>query len=280
MARLEVTSFRRGDIPFGMELTDAEQWRRTVLDWRRLYDLEPKGLFKAVLDGREVGVAAALTYDRACWIHSVIVRKDVQRSGIGSALVKRCLEFARSRGAATVKLDSIGGCEPFYERLGFVREHESFRFFGEATAYASDADHLEKSDLPEICAFDKRVTGLDRQRALALIYRDAPELAYVIRAQGKLRGYLLGRWGDDRIQIGPCVVYPDRASYAEQLLSAMINDNKGWTFRACVLGLNPKARAVVEKAGLKMVSTATRMYQGATLKESPSVYVMMSAEKG
>ena len=263
-----------------MVLTDAEQWHRTVSDWRRLYDLEPKGMFKAVLDGREVGVAAAMTYDNVCWIHSVIVRKDLQRSGIGSVLVKRCLEFARSRGVSTVKLDSVGGCEPFYERLGFVRELDSFRFFGKGVASSNHAELIDRSDLEEVCSFDKRVTGLDRQRVLASIYRDAPALAHLIRVQGKLRGYLLGRWGDDRIQIGPCVVYPDRSSYAKQLLSAVIKDNNGWDVRACVPGLNPKAKTLAEKIGLKMVGTATRMYQGTELRETPSVYVMISPEKG
>jgi hypothetical protein len=112
------------------------------------------------------------------------------------------------------------------------------------------------------------------------LYRDAPELAYVLRKGGKLRGYLLGRRGDDRLQIGPCIVHPDRASHAKDLFSAFILDNTGWNVRACVPGPNSRARSLVEGFGLSHVASATRMYQGETFAEAPSVYAIMSAEKG
>ncbi len=280
MPRLEVTDFTKDDILFGMELTDAEEWHRTESDWKRLFELEPRGIFKAVLDGRDVGVAATITYDKACWIHSVIVRRDMQRMGVGSALVKRCLELAKTRGSSTVKLESVGGCEPFYEQLGFVREFESLRFFGRGLASGSRAERIDESDLAEVCALDKSVTGLDRQRVIYAVYRDAPELAHLLKVNGRMRGYLLGRRGDDRIQIGPCIVYPDRSSYAKELLSAIIGDNQGRDFRACVPDVNPKAKSLVGKMGFKMVGTATRMYLGTKLAEAASVYVIASPEKG
>ena len=263
-----------------MNLTDAEEWHRTVADWRRLLALEPKGVFKAVVDGRDAGVAAVITYDNIAWIHSVIVLRDLHRMGIGTALVNSCLEFVKNRNVTTVKLDSVSGCESFYERLGFIREFESMRFFGKGSAFKSLAQKADESDLDEICAFDRATTGLDRQRVLHAIHRDAPELSYLLRKQGKLRGYLLGRRGDDRIQIGPCVVSPNRSSYAKELFSGMMKNNQGISFRACVPGTNIRAKTLIEKLGLKRVDSATRMYRGLVFKEAESVYATVSAEKG
>jgi len=277
---LKVVEFRSSDVRFGMNLTDAEEWHRTVADWRRLLALEPKGVFKAVVDGRDAGVAAVITYDNIAWIHSVIVLRDLHRMGIGTALVNSCLEFVKNRNVTTVKLDSVSGCESFYERLGFIREFESMRFFGKGSAFKSLAQKADESDLDEICAFDRATTGLDRQRVLHAIHRDAPELSYLLRKQGKLRGYLLGRRGDDRIQIGPCVVSPNRSSYAKELFSGMMKNNQGISFRACVPGTNIRAKTLIEKLGLKRVDSATRMYRGLVFKEAESVYATVSAEKG
>ena len=91
---IEIGRFTEEDIPFGKELSDAEEWYRNIPDWKRLLRLEPGGFFKAWLDGDDAGIIGSVRYDRVAWINSLIVRKNFQERGVGKALMEHCLDHA------------------------------------------------------------------------------------------------------------------------------------------------------------------------------------------
>ncbi len=86
-------------------------------------------------DGRIVGAAAVLVYATPAFvkarIEDVVVDENSRGKGVGDALVRRCIEVARERGAEIVELQSARWREVanrLYPRLGFqLRESNLYR---------------------------------------------------------------------------------------------------------------------------------------------------------
>src|SRR5258708_1324468 len=86
-------------------------------------------------DGRIVGAAAVLVYATPAFvkarIEDVVVDEHARGKGVGEALVRRCVEVARERGAEIVELQSARWREVanrLYPRLGFeLRESNLYR---------------------------------------------------------------------------------------------------------------------------------------------------------
>jgi ribosomal protein S18 acetylase RimI-like enzyme len=82
-----------------------------------------------------VGTAAVVVYMTPIWvkarIEDVVVDEAARGRGVGEALVRRCIEVARERGAAIVELQSARSREAanrLYPRLGFeLRDSNVYR---------------------------------------------------------------------------------------------------------------------------------------------------------
>jgi len=85
--------------------------------------------------GHIVGAAAVLVYATPAFvkarIEDVVVDEHARGKGVGEALVRRCVEVARERGAEIVELQSARWREVanrLYPRLGFeLRESNLYR---------------------------------------------------------------------------------------------------------------------------------------------------------
>ncbi len=92
-------------------------------------------LLVARYDARIVGAAAVLVFATPAFvkarIEDVVVDEHARGKGVGEALVRRCLEVARERGAEIVELQSARWREVanrLYPRLGFeLRESNLYR---------------------------------------------------------------------------------------------------------------------------------------------------------
>ena len=277
---VEIRPFTPADIPFGMLLTDTEEWYRVPADWARLLRIEPEGAFKAVADGIPAGTAAVLSFGRLAWIHSMIVVKELRHRGIGEALLRACLDFVERRTVPTTKLDSVEGIEPFYARLGFREEYPSWRLLGDGVAGKPKATRLRPRDHEAVVAFDRASTGLDRRRALEAILADHPDRAFVTRARGKVRGYIILRRGEHRDPVGPWVADPDDPGAAADLLASVLSVAGEQKLRMCVGGYHDAALRIAEELGFTRADHSTRMVRGEPFEESRACYAMISAEKG
>jgi len=278
---VEIVRFASEDIAFGKMLTDREGWQRTVPDWNRLLRIEPSGIFKALLGGKGVGIAGVLSYEKVAWIHSVIVVPELRGKGLGSALMEACIAWARDRGSPSVKLDSVHGFEDFYRGLGFIEEFESHRFLRDGGYFPREADSIQSSNLDDIVAFDATVFGVERGRVLRAIFEDAPSLAFIVRDAGAVSGYVLAREGEERVQIGPCVVKHGDPSVARRLIATLIGSNpRDRKFRMCVPGLNGEAVKLAQELGFTNGTSSTRMFLGERFLEPNTAYAMISPEKG
>jgi ribosomal protein S18 acetylase RimI-like enzyme len=281
MDGIEIVRFEAEDLAFGKMLTDLEGWHRTIADWNRLLRVEPSGMFKARVRGQDVGIAGVISYDGVSWIHSVIVLPECRRNGVGRTMMKVCVAEARKQGNPCVKLDAVRGFEDFYRKLGFVEEFASMRFIGDWQHFAATAERIQPSDLDGIQNFDKSVAGCDRGRVIRAIYEDYPSLAFHIRTEEGIVGYILGREGEERIQIGPCVVANGDLLTAQRLVTTLIGSCKNAKkFRMCVPGENLDAVRLAEGLGFVNATPSVRMHLGTPVRESTATFAMISPEKG
>lgn len=80
------------------------------------------GYVGAYLQGELVGFAnVAWDGGDHAFLLDPTVRSDLQRQGIGSQLVHRAKNFARSKGAQWLHVDYEPQLAPFYRKCGFVK---------------------------------------------------------------------------------------------------------------------------------------------------------------
>ena len=280
MPGVDVVPLGESDLDLGKRLTDAEGWFRSLADWRRLLRLEPAGAFKARAGSEDAGIACAIAYDRVAWIHSMIVGTRFRGRGVGRALIEACLGFAASRAVPTVKLDSVLGVEPFYERFGFRVEFPSRRFHRDGGGSPADAEPLRPTEARALAAFDRGAVRYDRSRVLDALVREFPDRAFVVRDGPRIRGYALARLGGARSFLGPCVADPDDPGVAEALVRTVLGTFPGERFRVCVPGSHPATARLFRDLGFEEVKPSTRMWRGARLEEGRWAFAASSAEKG
>lgn len=147
MSELAFRRARRGDIPAIVEmladdpLGAARETPEDIAPYETafaLVDGNPnQELVVAERDGEVVGTAQVsfmpgLSH-RGMWraeIEAVRVRTDQRGGGAGGALIRHCIDLARTRGCGLIQLTSNAqrtDARRFYERLGFAASHTGFK---------------------------------------------------------------------------------------------------------------------------------------------------------
>ncbi len=198
------------DVPLGMRLKNQAGWNQTEADWRRFLELEPEGCFVAERNGQPAGTATTCVFDSVGWIAMVLVDETQRHRGIGSRLVERALAYLQRRGVRTVRLDATPLGRPIYRRLGFVEEYELTRLEGTVTAGGGDGANDEQvvegvaaSQMENLIALDRQVTGTDRRRLIERLARECDDAVGLSVSEGRLPGYVMLRQGSRATQIGP-----------------------------------------------------------------------------
>ncbi len=270
------------DIPAGLGLCRASRWNQTERDWQHFLTAAPHGALVAVENSSVIGTVAMLPYGSFAWISMVLVDPAARGRGIGTLLLNRGLALV-PRGSAA-RLDATPAGEVIYRKLGFVAEYGLARLFLDARpvngARTPGARPLAAGDWPQLLDLDTHVFGASRASLLERLASDAPEYAWVTERGGRLHGFLLGRHGHVREQLGPLIA--DSAETAGMLIEACLaahpdryvfidvpDDQQTWRVRLADLGF------AIERPFL-------RMYRGAlTAAGQPSrVYAITGPEFG
>jgi [ribosomal protein S18]-alanine N-acetyltransferase len=107
-------------LPIEQDLFGAEAWTARMF-WNELAN----GHYYLVAtdeDGSILGYAGLAVGQGEAWINNIAVRRDVQRRGIGTALLERLIAEARRQGAKQVLLEVAADNEPaqiLYGNYGF-----------------------------------------------------------------------------------------------------------------------------------------------------------------
>ncbi len=95
----------------------------------RFLERNPGLSFVARVDGRLIGAVLGGHDGRRGFLHHLAVSADARRTGVGSALVARCIEQLRARGMGRCHLfvhkNNVAGAD-FWKRLGW-RERDDLK---------------------------------------------------------------------------------------------------------------------------------------------------------
>ena len=119
----EVTALERASFP--------QPWRRDFFE----SELEADGRFNRIArggDGRIVGYCFSMHVLDEMHVNKIAVAPAWRRRGVAKALMDDALEFARSRGIASIALEvreSNEGARAFYRTLGFEERYRRPRYY-------------------------------------------------------------------------------------------------------------------------------------------------------
>src|SRR5690606_30229102 len=119
---------------------------------------------------------------------------------------------------------------------------------------------LQEKHWAEVIAFDKRVFGADRSALLRMLYNNAPESAWCVELNGKLRGFCLARNGANFHHIGP--VISEDIKIAKALLQSALSAQRGQVVGLDVLDSQDELGQWLNDLGFARRRTFTRMVFG------------------
>ncbi|MCW5744671.1 MAG: hypothetical protein KIT36_00540 [Alphaproteobacteria bacterium] len=185
-------------------------WNQTVADWRFMLE---SGHAIGVVEpgGRWVASALALPLGRRLfWLSMVLVTAARRRQGLGTGLLKHCLAYVESAGAAA-GLDATELGRPVYLPLGFRDLYRISRWHIERPGpVVAPPDGIElrpmtAADDDRVAAFDTTRSALARGYILAHLRQRRPDLAWVAQRDGDVVGFVVGRDGRSATSLGPVV---------------------------------------------------------------------------
>jgi GNAT superfamily N-acetyltransferase len=186
-------------------------WNQNVADWRFMLGAG-RGYGLRGADGSWQASSLVLPLGPTlAWISMVLVTRERRRGGVGTGLLKRCIEEVRAAGAVA-GLDATDQGRPIYLPLGFRDLYKISRWHlgavkcSVATPQGIEIRPLGMADIPKLALYDRPLTGMERPTLLAHLATRLPAAAWVAEtASGKLAGYVLGREGRSASSIGPVV---------------------------------------------------------------------------
>jgi GNAT superfamily N-acetyltransferase len=187
-------------------------WNQNVADWRFMLGAG-RGFGCTGPDGKWQASSLILPLgQKLAWISMVLVTRERRRGGLGTELLKRCIDEVRSAGAVA-GLDATEQGRPIYLPLGF---HDLYRIsrwhwdrMKDATVRPPAGIKLcpvGPADLPKLALYDRPLTGMERPAILAHLALRQPGRAWIAQdAGGKIAGFVLGREGRVATSLGPVV---------------------------------------------------------------------------
>jgi ribosomal protein S18 acetylase RimI-like enzyme len=194
-------------------------WNQVAADWRFMLQ-HGSGIGMADEGGQWIASALALPLaQRLSWLGMVITAKAWRGRGIGTHLLRRCIDSVHARGAVA-GLDATEFGRPVYLPLGFADVYTLKRWHLEKVPETVPAPagirirRAATSDMPAVAAYDAPRSAMEREAILAHLQSRAPYLAFVAEAGEDIVGFVLGRDGRIAHHLGPIVAEREEIALA------------------------------------------------------------------
>ncbi|WIM13652.1 GNAT family N-acetyltransferase [Enhydrobacter sp.] len=195
-------------------------WNQNVRDWRFMLEAG-RGFGCRGADGRWEASSLVLPVGPALsWVSMVLVTRSRRRVGLGTMLLKRCIEEVRAAGAVA-GLDATEQGRPLYLTLGFHDLYAIRRWHLDGTieALAPPASitlrPVESVDLSDLAHYDRPRSAMERSAIITHLARRRTELAWIAEdTSGECVGFVLGREGRVASSIGPVVAESEAIALA------------------------------------------------------------------
>lgn len=227
MASIEVAPIDPAQAEAVWPLSIEAGWNQNVADWRFMLGAG-RGFGCVGPDGKWQASSLVLPLgQKLAWISMVLVTKESRRGGLGTGLLKRCIEEVRGADAVA-GLDATEQGRPIYLPLGFRDLYKISRWHldevkGEAVAppAGTAVRPFVLADLPRLAIYDRPLSGMERPTILAHLATRQPGLAWVAETEsGRIAGFVLGREGRFATSIGPVIA--DSEAIALALISKVV----------------------------------------------------------
>ena len=206
-------------------------WNQNLADWRFMLGAGRGFGLKNAQGGWEASSLVLPLGQSLAWISMVLVTTNRRGGGLGTGLLKRCLDEVKANDAVA-GLDATEQGRPIYLKLGFHDLYKIARWHLEgATDAVSPPPGIVVrpfgiADLPKLATYDRPLSGMERPTLLAHLATRQPGLAWVAETlSGKLAGFALGREGRGASSIGPVIA--DSEAIALSLISRATSAAKG-----------------------------------------------------
>ena len=236
-------------------------WNQNVADWRFML-AAGRGFGCTGSDGKWQASSLVLPLgQKLAWISMVLVTRDRRRDGVGTGLLKHCIEEVRSAGAVA-GLDATEQGRPIYLPLGFHDLYKISRWHLDQVKDAAIAPPagitvrpFVLADLPRLATYDRPRSGMERPTILAHLATRQPGLAWVAEtSSGKIAGFVLGREGRVATSLGPVVA--DSEAVALALIARAVCIDQA-TLHHRRAGRPSRDPGMARRAGRRL---ATRLY--------------------
>jgi len=259
-------------------------WNQVAADWRFML---AEGSGVGMADSAGTWIASALSLPLApqlSWLSMVLTAKTWRGRGIGTHLLRRCIDAVRGRGA-TAGLDATELGRPVYLPLGFRDLYTLRRWHLEKTPEAAAAPagirlrRIAASDILAVAAYDAPRSAMERGAILAHLQSRAPYLAFVAEAGDEIVGFVFGREGRIAHHIGPIVAEDEEIALA---LAAQVSIAASPPFIVDAPERHAGMRRWLEASGAVTPRGFTRMVLGEThgLEANERIFAISGPELG
>ena len=195
--------------------------RSRISSLRRYLALQPDGVFLALLDDLPAGIGGVIDYGAFATVGMVGVLPEMQRRGIGRAIMQHILGWIGEQGCREVTLDATNAGAALYTSLGFDTTGYTCQFQqAERTTVPSVESRIvpaSMTDVAAIAAMDRPVFGAQREHVLAALIAGYPARAFIsYNKAGDVTGYVIAQ----EQTLGPWVAHTSED--AEALLLAAL----------------------------------------------------------
>ena len=270
------------DIPFAIKLTDTEDWGFDHRDFVRLLQLDPRGCFLAIHDGKKAGLITTTTYDRFAWVGNVIVARSSRGRGIGVELLNHAISYAKEKRIQKVGLYSYLKTRAFYQNSGFVEGERFVRYRGIPKARnEARVSSFRDEYLKGIVRFDRDRFGADRERYLQILGRDFPKFFLFSKEDDRILGYIAAKGGPSGYEIGPWICDSDPPQSVGGLLDGLLDRMKGKILEITIPRNNHRAAQMIRDSGFSRVGEVAEMFRGGFPKRRQNtIFAVGGLEKG
>lgn len=285
---IQIRHLTEQDLPYAMHLKNSAGWNQVEEDWKGYLTFEREGCFLAEVEGEEAGTATAISYEnKVSWIGMVLVDPSKRRLGVGSSLLRKCIDYLQANKIDSIKLDATPMGKKVYIPLGFKEEYDVTRYECEKVKVSDSQTIAQKvlpitnSDIDEIAKFDEQYFGVNRKKVLQTLHNRQSEYSFCVKDDtDKIIGYIMAHDGYEAVQVGPwvCRENCDAEGLFQSLLLA-VNGKKVFLDVPCP---NEKGIRLVEKYNFKVQRGFCRMYLGENNYpgQPERIYGTSGAEKG
>ncbi len=244
-------------IPSALRLSTLAGWNQTAVDWLRLTELRPGGVWVWTDAGEVRASYSVVGYgNRLAWIGMVLVDPEYRGRGLGTKVFSAALEEACSAGFTVLGLDASEFGEPFYRKHRFEVICPITRWEGHPHVQHEDVDPqpLTVGLHAGILAMDRECTGEDRSELLGN-FALAGCRTVSIQSAGETVAYAVARPGRLALHIGP--VLATSMEHFTRLMEAIARAEAGKHVVCDVL--EDQADTVLRSLGLRPARQLKRM---------------------